>query len=689
MAVFKCKMCGGELDLQQGMNIVECSYCGTKQTVPTLDDKLIRLYNRANQYRLDSEFDKAYSAYEAIISEKNDEAEAYWGMVLSEFGVEYVEDPENKKRIPTCHRTLVKSISTNENYKSALSFADVERQAMYEDEAEVIDSLQKKILNASAKEEPYDVFICYKETDPEGNRTEDSVLAQEIYDDLTNKGYRVFFSRITLEDKLGKDYEPCIYAALTSAKVMLVVTTDSDNCNAVWVKNEWKRYIDFMKTDKDKTLIPVYKNMSPYALPDEFAKLQAQDMSKIGAIQDLVRGIEKLVGKTDNSKSGLSEDEKKLLNAFEKSQARKKNLIKLVVCSAIGVALLAVLCALSVLVFPELSEIRLLKGPSSIGFESAIRFLLFLAGGTMYLTTAVSMFMFGKKSFKYSKYSFVFLFICFSGWLLAEGMINYTPTDILWLGYVIVGFSAALSTIIDAIINKKIPFLLLVVILCALGLFGFEKTVPQSSNGRDSSVEQIIIINDYINIRYEAGATGYSTAGAVSKGDIYTVLDTEFVDGSKWIKIRTGLDTEGYIIFGEGDEPYCEYLPVDEEIQDEINAKREKEEADIKKAKDAIVTLNGMWKWQNFDGYYMEIKDGVISYGTNPDKTVDSIYEFWQEGIATVEYDVEKDCYTVNCLVVYADAPTKLTYDGTEIRMYNYLDAAPEFFGGYAVRYNP
>ena len=150
MAIFKCKMCGGELDLQKGVNIVECEYCGTKQTVPTLDDKLIRLYNRANQYRLNSEFDKAYSAYEAIISEKNDEAEAYWGMVLSEFGVEYVEDPESKKRIPTCHRTLVKSISANENYKSALSFADVESQAMYEDEAEVIDSLQKKILNASA-----------------------------------------------------------------------------------------------------------------------------------------------------------------------------------------------------------------------------------------------------------------------------------------------------------------------------------------------------------------------------------------------------------------------------------------------------------------------------------------------------------------------------------------------------------
>ncbi len=33
MAIFKCKMCGGELELQKGMNIAECPYCGTKQTV--------------------------------------------------------------------------------------------------------------------------------------------------------------------------------------------------------------------------------------------------------------------------------------------------------------------------------------------------------------------------------------------------------------------------------------------------------------------------------------------------------------------------------------------------------------------------------------------------------------------------------------------------------------------------------
>ena len=41
-----------------------------------------------------------------------------------------------------------------------------------------------------------------------GARRQDSVLAQDIYDALTDKGFKVFFSRITLEDKLGKQYEP-------------------------------------------------------------------------------------------------------------------------------------------------------------------------------------------------------------------------------------------------------------------------------------------------------------------------------------------------------------------------------------------------------------------------------------------------------------------------------------------------
>ena len=107
----------------------------------------------------------------------------------------------------------------------------------------------------------------------------------------------MFFSRISLEDKLGVEYEPYIFAALNSAKVMLVVGTDYDYFNAVWVKNEWSRFLALIAKGEKKTLIPVFKGIDAYDMPKEFQKLAAQDMGKVGAMQDLIRGVEKIVGK--------------------------------------------------------------------------------------------------------------------------------------------------------------------------------------------------------------------------------------------------------------------------------------------------------------------------------------------------------------------------------------------------------
>mgnify|MGYP002513893807 CR=1 FL=1 len=99
--------------------------------------------------------------------------------------------------------------------------ADAVARAVYREEAKTIEEIRKGIIEVSNQEEPYDIFICYKETAIDGQRTLDSVLAQDIYTELTRMGYRVFFSRITLEDKLGMDYEPYIFAALNSSKVMV------------------------------------------------------------------------------------------------------------------------------------------------------------------------------------------------------------------------------------------------------------------------------------------------------------------------------------------------------------------------------------------------------------------------------------------------------------------------------------
>ena len=295
MATFKCKMCGGDLDVQVGTSVVECDYCGTKQTVPAADDeKKLTLFNRANRLRLNNEFDKASGVYEAIVADFPEEAEAYWGLLLCNYGVEYVDDPATGKKVPTCHRSSFDSILDDQNLEMACEYADAYARRQYRDEAKQLEEIRKGIIEVSSKEEPYDIFICYKETDENGDRTLDSVLAQDVYDALTDKGYRVFFSRITLEDKLGTEYEPYIFAALNSAKVMLAVGTDYEYYNAVWVKNEWSRFLRLMAAGQKKMLIPCYKGIDAYDMPKEFAKLQAQDMGKVGAMQDLIRGIDKI-----------------------------------------------------------------------------------------------------------------------------------------------------------------------------------------------------------------------------------------------------------------------------------------------------------------------------------------------------------------------------------------------------------
>ncbi len=301
--VFQCKMCGAPLNIAEKQTIATCEYCKAAQTLPKFNGiNSANLYERANHFRRNNEYDKAESIYEQILLEDTADAEAYWSLVLCRHGIEYIKDSVTHTQMPTVNRAQYTSIFDDENYKLALQYADEAQKAIYEKEAMAINEIQKGILAISQKEAPFDVFICYKETDTNGRRTQDSVLANDLYHQLTNEGFKVFFSRITLEDKLGTAYEPYIFAALNSAKVMVVLGTRQEYFNAVWVKNEWSRYLSVVKNSSGKkALIPAYRDMDPYDLPDEFAHLQAQDMSKLGFMQDLIRGIKKIIN--DNPKS--------------------------------------------------------------------------------------------------------------------------------------------------------------------------------------------------------------------------------------------------------------------------------------------------------------------------------------------------------------------------------------------------
>ena len=296
MAVIKCKMCGGDIEISADKTFGTCEYCGSTMTLPKVDDEQrAAAFNRGNHFRRSGEFDKALAVYERIVAEDDNDAEAHWCCALCRFGIEYVEDPATYEWLPTCHRASFDSFLEDVDYLAAVEHSDGITRRQYQKDAAKIAEVQRGILATSQNEQPFDVFLCYKETGEDGQRTRDSLMAQEVYYELTEQGYRVFFARITLEDKAGAEYEPYIFAALNSAKVMVVIGTKPEHFNAVWVKNEWSRFLSMMKKDRSKLLLPCYRDMDPYDLPEALSVLQSYDMSKIGFMQDLIRGVKKVI----------------------------------------------------------------------------------------------------------------------------------------------------------------------------------------------------------------------------------------------------------------------------------------------------------------------------------------------------------------------------------------------------------
>lgn len=293
---YKCKICAGSLTVDSKIRVAVCDYCGTKQTLPLFsDDSSKRLYDRGNQYLLHNEYDKAENIFNQLLSVNPNDAEVYWNLVLCKYGVTYAKDPKTGRYIPTCNRTHTDSILKDDNYLRAIELSVGEKLELYKRDAGIIDDIQKGILEVSRKENPFDIFISYKETDENGNRTKDSIEAQKIYDKLTDLGYKVFFSRITLESKIGEEYEPYIYAALSSSKIMITVSSSADNLNSAWVENEWSRFLTLRRGDTSKTLIPVYFDMDKEDLPEQFALLSAQNLYDDDFEQEFIRGIKKLI----------------------------------------------------------------------------------------------------------------------------------------------------------------------------------------------------------------------------------------------------------------------------------------------------------------------------------------------------------------------------------------------------------
>lgn len=292
MALLKCKICGKNMDIEPGSTVCTCSSCNTKQTLPQINNpQAINMLNRATYFRQQYEFDKAQKVYTDQLRKTDSDPELHWCVVLCRYGIEYIHDPLTGQMKAICHRAHSKTILEDDDYTKAIQLADDEQRELYREEAQYIDTMQKQVLEEAAKEPPYDVFICYKQYDENGENTRDSALAAQIDQALTAEGLKIFCIQDTLKGMPSTSYEPHIFAALHSATVMIVVGTKPEYFRDVWVRNDWNRFLKLMQTDATKRIIPTYIDMDPFEMPDELNVFQAQNMSNLSFLTDLIKSV--------------------------------------------------------------------------------------------------------------------------------------------------------------------------------------------------------------------------------------------------------------------------------------------------------------------------------------------------------------------------------------------------------------
>lgn len=286
--IIRCSHCGAALDPMKAANgFVRCDYCQSINPLLNVDEEgsgiLNTIYKRRNELKFDDCEDTIDSWIPKLKSDPEANgpflAELYFQKFLCNYGIIYVDEDGNSTEKPTLNRLSERSCFDDSNLQEAFKYANADQKDSYERAAQEIDDIRKLACEKLSTEEPYDVFLSLKVKTLDGKGyTVDNQRAKEIYDQLTAAGYRVFYSEMTLKQKVGAEYEPIIYHALSTAPVFLLLCTDDvDNILQPWVQNEWSRYLKRVQESKDDlALIPVITDkVDISALPAKLKKFQA------------------------------------------------------------------------------------------------------------------------------------------------------------------------------------------------------------------------------------------------------------------------------------------------------------------------------------------------------------------------------------------------------------------------------
>lgn len=283
MAAFVCRFCGAPLETG-GMPVCECGSCNRLQSVPLLDSTEKReLMARAEQLRGERRFDKAMQLFERMISLSPQDADLYWALALSKFGVLFSYDGG----VSLC-RTQAHSFLADSDYIRAVGFAEGRQRVFMEQTAAQIDKKRREIAGLSAGAE-YDAILCC--------RSGEVQRVSGLYRRLVSEKINVFFAEVTLDGKPKSEWEPYIFGALNSAGVLIAALSGGDFDEDAALADLCGRFLSGDMAGR--AVIPVLYGITPGELPAELARFQAVSADSLGFEMDVAASIRALLSGRD------------------------------------------------------------------------------------------------------------------------------------------------------------------------------------------------------------------------------------------------------------------------------------------------------------------------------------------------------------------------------------------------------
>lgn len=234
-----CKSCGGKLE-RISEDTLRCTYC--RSTFPVGDDEeesvpesISMQLSQAGNYMKLRRYNDAAETYRVIQKAYPDEIRAYWGEVLAEYGIEYVEDKDGSA-YPTINRLSRYSVMNNRTLGKMLGMCDIVKRERYKAQASELERVRMQSYEVSQRQEDFDVFICY------GSDLGEKSTAELIKKTLEAKGCKVYTPKSKTELQKGISPDAFNLPAIESSEVMFVIADSIASLEQT--ENIWRRFLD-------------------------------------------------------------------------------------------------------------------------------------------------------------------------------------------------------------------------------------------------------------------------------------------------------------------------------------------------------------------------------------------------------------------------------------------------------------